>query len=378
MKKIAIIGASELQNPLIEKAKEMGLETHVFAWECGDIGEKTADFFYPISITEKERILEKCREIEVDAVTTIASDLGNVVANFVARKLGLPANSEYCIVVSSNKYAMRKAFQENNVSVPLFFEMGESDSLDILEDINYPIIVKPTDRSGSRGITKLDSPEGLENVIKQSIDYSFENKAIVEEYIEGNEYSMECISFRGNHAMLAVTKKYTTGAPHFIETGHMEPSDLSESTIEKAKEEIFKALDALDIKIGASHSEFKVDKEGSVKIIEIGSRMGGDFIGSDLVRLSTGYDFVKMVIQTAFGKSPLIKVEKEPTNAAVRYIFSEKENNRIRKIIEKEKMKIEKQIIAIDKEHPVLDSSSRYGCYLVSDDSIQKISKIMN
>ena len=72
MKKVAIIGASELQNPLILKAKEMGYETHVFAWECGDIGEKTADYFYPISITEKEEILEKCKEINVDAVCTIA------------------------------------------------------------------------------------------------------------------------------------------------------------------------------------------------------------------------------------------------------------------------------------------------------------------
>lgn len=72
MKKIAIIGASYLQNPLILKAKEMGVETHVFAWECGDIGEQTADFFYPISIVEKEQILEKCKAIEIDGICTIA------------------------------------------------------------------------------------------------------------------------------------------------------------------------------------------------------------------------------------------------------------------------------------------------------------------
>ena len=378
MKKIAIIGASELQNPLILKAKEMGYETHVFAWECGDIGEKTADYFYPISITEKEEILEKCKEINVDAVCTIASDLGNVVASFVARQMGLPANSEYCIKVSSNKYEMRKAFAENNIAVPRFVEITNTDSLDLLGEIQYPVIVKPTDRSGSRGITKLDSPKGLGEAIKKAIDLSFEKKAIVEEYIEGNEYSMECISFEGEHKMLAVTKKYTTGAPHFIETGHMEPSDLSEQAIEKAKEEIFKALDALDIKMGASHPEFKVDREGNIKIIEIGARMGGDCIGSDLVRLSTGYDFTKMVIQTALGEKPNFKKEIELSNAAVKYIFSE-DDYKLLKSIKDNNPGIIDYISNIDlnRERIISDSSSRCGFYILKSDNINKIKDIM-
>ena len=377
MKKIAIIGASELQNPLIEKAKEMGLETHVFAWECGDIGEKTADYFYPISITEKEQILEECKKIGVDAVATIASDLGNVVANFVARNLGLPANSEYCIKVSSNKYEMRKAFQKHDVCVPKYFEISKNESIDILTNINYPIIVKPTDRSGSRGITKLDSPEGLEIAIEQAIDYSFEKKAIVEEYIEGNEYSMECISFEGEHTMLAVTKKYTTGAPHFIETGHMEPSDLIEETIEKAKEEIFKALDALDIRMGASHPEFKVDRDGNIKIIEIGSRMGGDCIGSDLVRLSTGYDFTKMVIQTALGEKPDFSKVEEPSNAAVKYIFSQNDYQKLLEIKDNNPGIIE-YISPINlSKNNVNDSSSRFGFYIIKSDKKNEIKDIM-
>lgn len=377
MKKIAIIGASELQNPLILKAKEMGYETHVFAWECGDIGEKTADYFYPISITEKEEILEKCKEINVDAVCTIASDLGNVVASFVARQMGLPANSEYCIKVSSNKYEMRKAFVEHNIAVPRFVEITNNDSLDLLGEIQYPVIVKPTDRSGSRGITKLDSPEGLENAIEQAIDYSFEKKAIVEEYIEGNEYSMECISFEGEHTMLAVTKKYTTGAPHFIETGHMEPSDLIEETIEKAKEEIFKALDALDIRMGASHPEFKVDRDGNIKIIEIGSRMGGDCIGSDLVRLSTGYDFTKMVIQTALGEKPDFSKVEEPSNAAVKYIFSQNDYQKLLEVKDNNPGIIE-YISPINlSKNNVNDSSSRFGFYIIKSDKKNEIKDIM-
>ena len=89
LKKIAIIGASYLQNPLILKAKELGFETHVFAWQCGDVGERTADYFYPISIVEKDLILAKCKEIGVDGVCSIGSDLANIVVSYVASSMGL-------------------------------------------------------------------------------------------------------------------------------------------------------------------------------------------------------------------------------------------------------------------------------------------------
>ena len=93
MKKLAIIGASYLQEPLIQKAKSMGIETHVFAWAANDVGEKSADYFYPISIIEKEQITQKCREIGIDGICTIASDLAVITVNYVANQLHLNANS---------------------------------------------------------------------------------------------------------------------------------------------------------------------------------------------------------------------------------------------------------------------------------------------
>ena len=115
MKKIAIIGANDIQNPLIQKAKEFGYETHVFAWKDGSIGETTADYFYPISIIEKEKILEKCKEIKIDGITTIASDLATITVNYIADKLNLVGNSLICTNKSTNKYEMRKAFVENQI-----------------------------------------------------------------------------------------------------------------------------------------------------------------------------------------------------------------------------------------------------------------------
>ena len=126
MSRIAIIGASYLQLPLIEKAKSMGHETHVFAWEAGDVGEKVADYFYPVSIREKEQILEKCREIGINGIISIASDLAMITVNYVAQALNLTGNSWGSTLISTNKYAMRKAFHENGDPIPSFVEVKDS------------------------------------------------------------------------------------------------------------------------------------------------------------------------------------------------------------------------------------------------------------
>ena len=373
MKKIVIIGANDFQNPLILKAKEMGFETHVFAWQDGSVGEKTADYFYPISIVEKEQILEVCKKIKPDAVATIASDLANITVQYIAKNLGLPANSDKCIETSTNKYSMRCAFKENNVSTPYFALVSDVSDLDF-EKFSFPVIVKPTDRSGSRGITKVLCKEDLKAAIELSCEQSFDKKAILEEYIEGPEYSCECISHNGEHTMLTVTKKFTTGAPRFIETGHIEPAPLSDEMLDKVKNEIFSGLDALEIKFGASHSEFRITPSGDVRIIEIGSRMGGDCIGSDLVRLSTGYDFVKMVIDTACGKKPDFSRIKEPAFAAIRFIFEQKDVEILEKI-KKEAPETINFVSHIDPigEHKIVDSGTRYGFYIISCDSLEKL-----
>lgn len=376
--KIVIIGANDFQNPLILKAKEMGFETHVFAWQDGSIGERTADYFYPISIVEKESILEECKKIQPKAVVTIASDLAGITVNYLARKLGLPCNSERNALIATNKYEMRKAFKEAGISTPEFYIVDENVSLEMVKQMQLPVIVKPTDRSGSRGITKLESWDGLEDAVKIAAENSFENKALVEEYIEGNEYSCECISQNGKHHFLAITKKFTTGHPHFIETGHMEPSDLSEDVCEKIKGQIFKALDALEITVGASHSEFKVDKNGNARIIEIGARMGGDCIGSDLVQLSTGYDFVKLTIQAALGEKMEFEKSHEQQVAVIRFIFSKEDYDNFQNIQKNYPEKIYRTSeFDLEMQEKIVDSSSRYGFYILVCDSQEEACRLI-
>ncbi len=366
MKRIVIIGAGEFQNPLIIKAKEMGYETHVFAWKCGDPGERSADVFYPVSIVEKEEILKRCRSLKPEGIVSVASDLAMLTVNHVAQRLGLVGNSELCTLRTTNKFAMREALHKAGIATPRFCLLDARNKR-LTKDMCYPVIVKPTDRSGSRGIRKVEGEEALAEAADCAIAYSFEKKAIAEEMIEGEEYSCESISFEGRHTCLAITKKYTTGAPHYIETGHVQPAGLCEQESEYIKREVRAALDALGVTTGASHAEFRITPQGEVRLIEIGARMGGDCIGSHLVPLSTGYDFLRMVIDVACGRNPALVTSNKQEAAAIRFVLTQDDKERFDQI-----QRIAPGIIveaspmrAVDPKN-VLDSSTRSGYYIIA------------
>ena len=370
MKKLVIIGANDFQNRLILKAKEMGFETHVFAWAAGDVGERTADHFYPVSIVEKEQILEECRKIRPDGVCSIASDLATVTVNYVSEALGLNSNAYEVTLRCTNKYEMRKAMKAAGVGTPGFVKVGPGAAAEavLAAGLEYPVIVKPTDRSGSRGITKVYRAEELPDAVAAAVENSFEKRAVIEEYLEGDEYSCECISFHGEHHFLAFTKKFTTGAPHFIETGHREPSDIPEELQPGILEEIFRALDALGITDSASHAEFKLGPDGRCRIIEIGARMGGDCIGSDLVPLSTGYDFVRMVIDVACGQAPSFEKICEPRTAEIRFAFTAED---LKELEELKRTRPESivRISEMEEENlgKTVDSSTRAGYWITAE-----------
>lgn len=305
MKTLAIIGASYLQRPLVEKAKEMGLYTLCFAWAEGAVCNDLVDEFYPISIVNKEEILEICQKKQIDGICTIASDVAAPTVAYVAEKMGVIGNLHQASITANNKYAMRRAFASAGVPCPGFKCVTDSnnETLDnIKQSINLPLIVKPADRSGSLGVTKVENFECLKNAIDNALACSFKKQAMVEEFVGGREISVEFISYQGKHYPLQITDKVTTGAPHFVELEHHQPSTLSAEMFANIYSITEKALDALGITNGASHSEYKITDDGKIYVIEIGGRMGGDFIGSDLVKLSTGYDFVKGVIEVALGE----------------------------------------------------------------------------
>lgn len=364
MKRLAIIGASYLQLPLIEKARFMGYETHVFAWAADDVGEKVADYFYPISIVEKEQILEKCQAIGICGICSIASDLASVTVNYVANAMRLCGNSMECTMKSTNKYLMRQAFQNAGDPSPKCLKVDLYTNLDSLI-LEYPIIVKPTDRSGSRGIYKVNNKTMLSNAVEKAINESFEKKALIEEFIEGEEYSVEYLTVNGRHHFLALTRKYTTGAPRFVEKGHMEPAKVEDFVLAKIKSVVEKALDTLEIRNGASHSEVKIDDIGRIWIIEIGGRMGGDLIGSHLVYYSTGIDFLESVICVSVGEQPNLQKKCEPMTAGVRFILDDNDIKAYRKIQKEYPGLISLSDVKENEKYSVNNSSDRKGFFLM-------------
>ena len=367
MRKLAIIGASYLQEPLVRKAKEMGLYTLCFAWRDNAVCADIADEFYDISIVEKDAILEICQNEQIDGICTIASDVAAPTVSYIAKKMGLTANTYEAAVRANNKYLMRNAFMEAGVPCPLYKMVT---SVEETKDINwtYPLIVKPTDRSGSLGVTKVLSPEELALAVEKAISVSFKKQAMVEEFIEGREISVEFISYNGTHYPLQITDKVTTEAPHFVELEHHQPSTISNEMFTRIYGITKIALNALGLTNGASHAEYKITPEGRIAAMEIGGRMGGDFIGSDLVRLSTGYDFVKGVIEVALGEFE--KPEKTISKHSGVYFLC-KETESIKPILENWQSypKIIQCEISNDELRKVQCSADRSGYFIYQADT---------
>lgn len=302
MKKIAILGASYLQLPVIVKANEMGLETHVFAIPEGAIAKDICHTFYPISTLDKESILEKCIALKIDGILTIASDIAANSVNYVADKMGLNGNPLGAAKVSTHKLLMKDTLRRNELPVADYIAITDTN-LDSAAKLGFPLIIKPSDRSGSMGVTKVNSVDELSIAYQNAKQASLSGSILAEAFINAREVSVESISYKGVHKILAVTDKVTTGAPHFVEVEQHQPSTLPAHQIEELYRITLNALDALGIVNGASHSEFFI-LEDLIYINEIGGRMGGDFIGSHLVELSTGYDFLKATIEVALNLKP--------------------------------------------------------------------------
>lgn len=361
MKKLAILGASYLQKPLIEKAKEMGIETHCFAWD-NDLAvcKNISDFFYPISVLEKEQLLVKCKEIGIDGITTIATDICVPTIAFIAENLNLISNTYKSSIIATNKAKMRLAFEDANVNSPKSICLENTKLINEL-NLSFPLIVKPTDRSGSRGVSKVYNEIELKNAIDRGLEESLEKKVVVEEFIEGVEVSVESISWQGKHHILTITDKVTTGEPYFVELEHHQPSLLANKIQNEIKIETINALNALEIQFGASHSEFKITPEGKVYAIEVGARMGGDFIGSDLIFLSTGYDFLNGVIEVALGEFNEPKINK---NSYSGVYFLSKNSERLRCYFDKKNnFEVKKEIFGTNLIE-ITNSNDRMG-YLI-------------
>lgn len=365
--RLVILGTNEYQNPLIIRAKELGYETHVFGWKTGAIGETTADVYHDVNIMDYDTLWEEVEKVDPCGVASIASELAMHPMNFLLRKLGIPCNSIETENIATNKYLMRCAMRDAGIDGPRFVLVEADFDKNCIAQFEYPLIIKPVDLSSSRGVMKINTEDELDEAIQYAMNWSKTKQCILEEFIEGPEYSGESIAYNGQYKLLVVTEKSTTGAPHFVETGHKQPADLSEEMLKKVEQTLYKAFASMGIKYGAIHPEFRITKEGRICFMEIGARMGGDCIGSDLVPISSGYDYMGMVISCGCGKEPSFEKIREPKEARIKYIIAKDDYDEYLRIQRETPEIITRHSdIAKISDTPILKSADRAGYYIMA------------
>ncbi len=319
MKRLMIVGASVLQLPAILKAKEMGLYVGVADYNPQAVGIQYADKFFNASTMDEDAVLRAAEEFRPDGIMTLATDMPMRGVSKASDKLHLHSISYEISFKATDKYEMIKAFKAYGVPSPWYFDVDSYEDLKALEGkVTFPCIIKPTDNAGSHGVAKVYDFEELLANYEYSHSSSRHGKVIVEEYLDGPEVSVEVMVVKGKVNILQITDKITTGAPHFVEMGHTQPSRLPDDTQRQIREVAEAACKSLGLDKGPVHVEMKVTPARGPVMIELGARMGGDNITTHLVPLSTGIDMVKATINVALGEEPDIM----PTlhcGSAIRY-----------------------------------------------------------
>ena len=359
----------------------MGLYVAVLDFNPNAIGISYADEYFNASTMDESAVLEVAKEFKPDGIMTLATDMPMRGVAKVSDTLGLHSISYETAVKATDKYDMIKAFEEHNVPAPWFYLVKNFDGLVLLKDkMTYPCIMKPTDNAGSHGVVKIHSYEELLDKYEYSHGCSRRGNVIVEEYLDGDEVSVEVMVVDGKVNVLQITDKLTTGAPYFVEMGHSQPSRLDVEIQNKIKGVAERACKAIGINKGPAHVEMKVTSQGEAKMIELGARMGGDNITTHLVPLSTGIDMVECTIRIALGET----ADVTPTlncGSAIRYF--EAPFGKIKSIegVE-EALKIDgvKQISFTknvgDESTPIHCSNDRIGFVIAQAETAEKAVKV--
>jgi biotin carboxylase len=219
---------------------------------------------------------------------TLATDMPMRSVARVAEVCGIAGISMDTAIKTTDKGEMITVFEYNGIEHPWYFiATNRNEFENIKHNVTYPCIMKPTDNAGSRGVVLVNNLEELENKYEYAVGESRKGGVIIEEYMLGPEVSVEVMVVNGDPHILQVTDKITTGAPHFVEMGHTQPSRLGKESVASIHDLAIRAIKAVAIKNGPAHVEIILTKDGP-KMVELGARMGGDCITTHLVPLSTG------------------------------------------------------------------------------------------
>ncbi len=307
MKKLLLLGGSAQQIVAIKKAKELGYYTIVCDYLDDNPGQTIADKFYLESTTDKEAILKIAQKENIDGIVAYASDPAAPTAAYVAEKLGIPTNSYEAVATLSEKHKFRKYLSENYFNVPNYCNFIElkDEYIKKISKFKFPIMVKPVDSSGSKGIRKIYNIDELEDAVKYAKQFSRNNIIQVEEYIEKDHKYMvggDIFVVNGEIKFWGLLNCHRDNSVNtLVPIGKSFPLNLSIERQTLIKTELNKLIKSLNIKFGAFNVELMITKDDKLYFIELGPRNGGNMI-PDLLSMISGIDLVTATIKFAVGE----------------------------------------------------------------------------
>ena len=312
MKNILILGAGLMQKPAILSAKEEGFTVHVIDADPKAVAIPYADTFRQIDLKDKDGILAYAKELQAGegglaAVFTAGTDFSASVS-YVCEKLGLPAHSHQAAVNASVKTVMRQCFADAGVPSPAFLRVGKEDISDklintVLAKMTFPLVVKPVDNMGARGCRMVRNEAEFLPAVEVAVKCSRTGNAIVEEYMEGPEYSIDALVYNGTFTVTGFAIRHIKYPPYFIEVGHTMPAELDKKTHNELISVFALGAKSLGLTCGAAKADIKYTSKGPM-IGEIAGRLSGGYMSGWTYPYASDLNLTKQGILIAAGQEP--------------------------------------------------------------------------
>lgn len=331
MKKLMLLGGMRYLVPVIEAAHKLGVYVITCDYLPNNIAHKYSDEYCNVSILEKDKVLEKAKELKIDGILSFACDPGVVTAAYVAEKMGLPSSGPYeSVEILQNKGKFRKFLTENNFNVPVAKQYTDIETaLNDIEMFNWPVIVKPTDSAGSKGVTKVEEKDKLKDAINYALKFSHSNEFIIEDFLEKIGDSSDCDSFSIDGKLKFVSfsaQKFDENCENpYTPAAFTWPASISKEHQEELTNEIQRLLTLLNMKSSIYNIETRECTNGKAYIMECSPRGGGNRL-AEMIRYMTGVDMITNIVKSALGMELDVIEQKElKDNWAEIILHSEKE-----------------------------------------------------
>lgn len=308
MKKILLLGGSAQQIAAIETAKRLGYYTVLCDYLSDNPGQYHADKFYLVSTTDKEAVLEVAKTERVDGVLAYASDPAAPTAAYVAEKLGLPTNPYRSVEILSNKDLFRKFLSENGFNTPFAkgYDTADNAENDIKNGLfKLPVIVKPVDSSGSKGVSKIDTVEQVKEKFENALSFSKTKRVIIEEYVEklGYQVAGDGLAVDGKLVFRCFANDHFNPecANPYVPIAASFPYNMPNEIHDKIHSEIQRLLTLLDMRTSCYNFDIRIDSDYNVYLMEVAPRNGGNYI-PQVIKYAAGIDLTECAVKGAMGE----------------------------------------------------------------------------